>query len=202
MRAAVRAAARDFQTRFEARVASMYLDGDGWVTTGIGNKIDPVADALRLPWLRDDTGARATLNAIQDEWCRVKGRQDLRGAPLPARLAITSLHLAEESIDALFDSEIARMWGQIVAGYPDAEEWPAPAQLGALSMCWAMGAGRIVPGDAFQYPHFRAAALARSWGICAQECRMKGTGIEPRNAATKALFLAAARGGDPDTIRT
>lgn len=201
MRASVTAAARAFQTTYEGRCAFMYVDREGLVTTGIGNKIDPVEDALRLPWQVD--GRAASPAEIRGEWFLVKSRQDLRGADIHLRAAITRLYLAEESIDALFDSETARMWGLIVGGYPDAETWPAGAQLGSLSMSWAMGAGRILPGPAFQYPHFRAAALAQSWGIAAQECKMDGVGIDGRNAANKKLFLAAAKAGaDPDSLPT
>lgn len=199
MRAVVTGAARAFQTKYEGRCAFLYVDLLGLVTTGIGNLVDPVAKALALPWRRPD-GSLATLNEIQEEWIEVKDRQDLRGRPISERAAITTLHLLESDIDSLFDRETARMWAQIVAGYPGAETWPAAAQLGTLSMSWAMGVGRIVPGETFEYPHFRAAALAQDWASCASECRMQGVGIEGRNEANERLFLAAAAGGDPDAL--
>lgn len=202
VRASVLAAAKPFQTRFESRSGRMYVDAIGKVTTGIGNLIDSVADAQRHPWQKACPGGKrlATPDEIAAEWTTVKSRQDLRGAPLSKREAITTLWLEDEAIDALFDSETNRMWSQIVSGYPDAETWPAPAQLATLSMCWAEGAGHILPGPSFDYPHWRAAALAQDWASCASECFMQGVGIDGRNKANRALFLAAAEGGDPDVI--
>lgn len=199
MRSSVTAAARAFQTLYEGRCNFMYVDALGLVTTGIGNKIDQVAQALALPWLKAD-GNRATLNMIQDEWIRVKERQDLRGKDVRLRQEITTLHLAEDAIDDLFDRETARMWADIVGGYPDAEQWAAPSQLGSLSMVWAMGEGHILPGPKFDFPHWRAAALAQDWASCASECRMQGVGIEGRNEANERLFRAAAAGGDPNAL--
>jgi GH24 family phage-related lysozyme (muramidase) len=189
----------EFQTEYEDRCNFLYIDRLGLVTTGIGNLCDPVTLALHLPW-KQSNGNPATLNQIQDEWIKVKDRQDLRGAPIAARKAITTLRLDNVDVNALFNIETDRMWVQIVSGYPDADQWPADAQLATLSMCWAMGAGRILPGTTFQYPKWRAAALVQDWATCAAQCHMQGVGIDGRNAENVKLFKSAATVGSLDEV--
>jgi GH24 family phage-related lysozyme (muramidase) len=197
MRDVVRAAAERFQTRYEGRLSFMYLDRLGLVTTAIGNKIDPVTDALRLPWRANNV--LATPDQITAEWCHVKSLKGLAQAGGDAFLHETVLRLLDPDIDELFQRTLDGQWGYLWAAYPEADQWPAAAQLGALSMEWAMGAGRIVPGPAFEYPRWRAAALAQDWAECARQCTMWGVGIESRNAEQKALFEAALTLG-PDQL--
>lgn len=186
-----------FQTRYEGRLAFMYLDQLGLVTTGIGNKVDPVQDALLLPWRSN--GALASPGQITAEWNHVKSLQSMRQQGGGAFERETVLRLLDPDIDALFSRTIAAEWNVILAAYPVADAWPASAQLATLSMTWAMGAGRIVPGAAFEYPRWRAAALAQDWAECSRQCTMQGVGIQARNAENVFLFEACAT-LDPDVL--
>jgi hypothetical protein len=197
MRPVVRAAVEAFQTKYEGKLPFPYCDELGLVTTAIGNLIDPVSLAIGLPW--QISGATATELQIVSGWQAVKARQDLKGQGGGAYANVCPLRLTEEAIHALFLAETDRMWGQILAAYPDAEEWPASSQLGTLSMVWAMGMGHLEPGPAFDFPHWRAAALAQDWPTCAAQCAMQGVGIAKRNTENVALFKAAST-SNPDTL--
>ena len=43
----------------------LYPDSLGYVTTGIGNKVDPVGDALDLPWFHLGSGAAASREEVR-----------------------------------------------------------------------------------------------------------------------------------------
>jgi hypothetical protein len=45
----VQAAFVPISSKLEGYLPWMYLDILGWVTTGMGNKVDPVSQALSLP---------------------------------------------------------------------------------------------------------------------------------------------------------
>ena len=59
MQAVVRNAWRRFNEPLEGLTSWMYLDIKGFVTTGMGNLIDPVPAALALTW-HDADGMRAS----------------------------------------------------------------------------------------------------------------------------------------------
>jgi len=198
VRAAVRDAFVGFTEPFEGRVAWMYLDVRGLVTTGIGNLIDPVAAALALPWQRPD-GSRATLNQIQDEWIAVKGRTDMAKRGGGAYAAITSLRLSDAAIDALVSARLDRMVQVLEAAHPCFASLPADAQLAIVSMSWAMG-------PAFHFPRFWAAVTAGDYKTAAAECTINpqvGTIIR-RNDANRRLLISAGEavrlGLDPDFL--
>jgi hypothetical protein len=84
--------------------------------------------------------------------------------------------------------------------YPAYDDWPADAQLGLLSMSWAMGPG-------FKFPAFDAAVTDLDFARAATVCSINSTnnpGVVPRNAANKQLFGNAAAVGawalDPDVL--
>lgn len=191
MRPAVLAAFRDFSVPFEGYTDYMYLDRKGYVTTGIGNLIDPVAAALRLPWQRTD-GSLASQEEIRDAWVLVKSRLDLASHGGGAYKGVTSLRLSKRAIADLFDSKVREVEKALVKRFPAFESWPADAQLGVLSMSWAMGA-------AFRFPRFSAAvsALLPDFLTAAVESHIGGdevdTSLRKRNAANASLFTNAAR---------
>ena len=80
------------------------------------------------------------------------------------------------------------------------QDWPADAQLGLLSMAWAMG-------PAFKFPNFQAACARQDFQAAADQCHMadgNNPGLRPRNAANRQLFLSAAGASngdvDPDEV--
>ncbi|MFD0555198.1 hypothetical protein ACFQ0X_43005 [Streptomyces rectiviolaceus] len=82
-----------FNDPLEGRVNFMYLDVKGYVSTGIGNKIDQterdnssptegertasLAAASRLRWLVNDANTEATPEEVANEWDTVKSHMEL-----------------------------------------------------------------------------------------------------------------------------
>lgn len=169
----------------------MYLDVLGLVTTGRGNLIDPVATALVLPWKRRD-GSRAESAEISAAWNFVKTLQSAKQRGGMWFASQTFLRLTEDDIDALTWAKLDQNESILKQGFGEWDAFPAPAQLGILSMAWAMGAR-------FGFPKFRAAANLQDWDTCTNECKMNETGnpgLVPRNVANRRLFEAARDGVD------
>jgi GH24 family phage-related lysozyme (muramidase) len=200
MHPSVRSAFQNFTQQFEGAIPFMYLDVKGLVTTGIGNLIDPIGAALDLPWRNKKTKAAASRAEIETEWKMVKGRTDLEHTL--ARKGgtwdkITTLELSDESIATLVDGKLSSNEATLKKYFPDFDKWPADAQLGVLSMAWALG-----PAFPATWPKFKAAALAQDWNKAAANSHISeagNPGVAPRNRADKVLFEnAAVVQGDPD----
>ncbi|MFD6878342.1 MULTISPECIES: peptidoglycan-binding protein [unclassified Streptomyces] len=177
-----------FSTRLEGRVKHMYLDSLGNVTIAIGNKIDPVADALDLaslgaPLLRDSNNTKASDAEITAEWTKVKGGS-----------TATTLHLSEPSIDALVTKRLKQNETVLLTIFPGFDDWPADAQLAILSMAWGLGPNALRPP---KFQKLRAAIGARKWFNAARECNMTGSGLDKRNAVDRGLFRNAAVSEEP-----
>ncbi|MFI5825485.1 peptidoglycan-binding protein [Streptomyces rishiriensis] len=194
-----------FNDPLEGRVAFMYLDQKGWVSTGIGNKIDEtrqpnskptpeeraasLALAGELRWL-DGSGVEATPDQVAAEWDAVKSRLDLAPSGHLAFQPLTSLHVENDEIDRHVFAKLEQMESVLVGRPPFADfaSWPANAQLAALSMCWALG-------PAFQFPKFQSHVSVRNWTGAAEECHFTpdvGT-IRIRNLLDRSHFLLAQR---------
>jgi hypothetical protein len=166
----------------------MYLDSLGNVTIGIGNKIDPVADALALsslgaPLLRNGTDTAATTAEITAEWTKVKGGN-----------TATTLHLSGASIDTLVTTRLNQNETTLRTIFPGFDDWPADAQLAVLSMAWGLGPDGLRPP---KYPKLRQAIGMRTWFTAARECNMAGSLLERRNAVDRGLFRNAAISEEP-----
>lgn len=182
----------DFSKNLEGYVPRMYADKTRKVTTGIGNLIDPIGLALPLSW-RDprSNGALATEQAIRAEWTRVKGD------PLAASKGhwhsdkYTTLYLRDEDIAKLVTTRRDEMISGLFVTWPNLDQWPAPAQLALLSMCWAGGNGMFD-----EFPKFSAACNRMDFRGAAKECKIRedriGGALAKRNVKNKQLFLAAA----------
>lgn len=168
----------------------MYLDIKGLVTIGLGCLIDPIAVAASLPFV-DAAGNRASNSAIEAEWHVIKAHTELAQKGAGAAKALCRLRLPDEAIDNLARHRLEANEMILQHSYfPDWDSWPAPAQLGVLSMAWAMGAG--FPKA---WPHFADACRARDWDQAAESCKMReqgNPGIVPRNKKNAELFRAAA----------
>jgi hypothetical protein len=194
-----------FSTPFEGILDFMYLDVKGLVTTGMGNLIDSPTQAQQLPFFfRDDSSHFATADEIAEDWQRVKDRQDLRLRGGGVFRDVALLRIDRPTIDALVDRTLDSAENTLKTGTPefaDFDNWPADAQLGLLSMAWAMGAAFAQAG---RFPNFRAACAAQDFDRAAQESHMNETGnpgLAPRNRANMILFTNAARvmdGSAPD----
>src|SRR5580704_15178775 len=194
----VQSAFPTFSAKFEGRVPFMYLDVLGLVTVGVGNLVDPVAVAQALPFRFKNRpgisapGSAASPDQIAAEWQTLKNNPSLGKAGYKACDPVTQLELSDDGIDSLILDRLTKnesflkrqQWFQ---GF---DTWPADAQLGLLSMAWAMG-----PGGPGGFPSFRAACQKFDFSTAAAECKMNeagNPGLVPRNQANFALFSNAA----------
>jgi GH24 family phage-related lysozyme (muramidase) len=188
VRACVQAAFVPFITPFEGSTNWMYCDVKGLVTTGIGNLIDPFQTAIHLPWI---VGQRlATEQEIITAWRFVKDNQDLKLQGGGAYKSLTQLRLTDKAVSDLVAKRLASMDSILCSRFYGYEFYPANAQLGILSMAWALGPN-------FWFPTFKAACERGDWTTAANECHISDAN-PARNTANKALFLAAVTSGPDD----
>ncbi|MGW0786432.1 peptidoglycan-binding protein [Streptomyces sp. NPDC002913] len=193
-----------FNDPLEGRVNFMYLDQKGWVSTGIGNKIDQTAAANSAPsaaersaslalanelaW-RDSGGSPVSADLVASEWDAVKARLDLASqGHLAFQPPFTSLHVDDDEIDRHVFAKLDQMEAFLTArpDFADFASWPANAQLATLSMCWALG-------PAFTFPKLQQHVSVRDWSGAADECHFtpdEGT-IRIRNKLDRSHFLLA-----------
>ena len=122
--------------------------------------------------------------------------------------SVTTLKLAQIDVDALDFARVDSDERTLKARSPFAsfDLWCADAQLGLLSMAWAMG-------PEFLFPHFRSAAASQDWMVAAGKPGnatddfltpnpyrgqawmrdVSNPGLRKRNLANKVLFQNAAR---------
>lgn len=194
-------------TRWEGYLTFMYLDALGYVTTGMGDLVDPVGLALALPWKNSD-GSAASQAQIAAAWNAVDA---LRTAPKglkqsgPAATGgqhfggYTTIRLTSSDVNALVQSKLAQNEAYVRKTYPQWDSWPADAQFAVMSMAWAMGAGFV---DSFK--QFDAAMNAGQYAAAAPLSVFKGVGVQPRIAANQQMLQNAQAvvdtGADPATL--
>ena len=188
----------DQQIGLEDLLLFMYLDSKGLVTTGLGNLLEPISNALVLPWKRPD-GSLATPSEVIAEWNKVKFRTDLI-SPVGGRLfePVTTLRLTKEDVANLVRQRFALNEEQLVKRYGNYPELPAPAQAGLHSIAWAAGTNA-------RAPELDKAILSNppDFVKAAKESQFR-TLSPKRRAMNRDLFLAAANiqalGADPDQM--
>jgi GH24 family phage-related lysozyme (muramidase) len=190
MRTTVHSGFNSFTKTFEGRVPWMYLDIKALVTVAVGNLIDPIDAALALPFIHKSDQVSATTDEIRTEWTMLKSKPELAQQGYKACEAITSLRMTEQAMDALVLDRLQKNETFLRTSFPSWDDWPADAQLGVLSMAWALGAG-----FASKWPKFSAAAKAGEWTTAAANCKIDETGnpgVKSRNVADAKLFTNAA----------
>lgn len=188
MKDSVRQAFIPFTQQFEGFTTWMYLDVKGLVTIGYGNLIDPVIPA-GLKFVLPD-GAPANVQQIQDAYRIVKSRQDAKENGGGWFRSVTTLRATQDSIDAYAQS-VCDNFEHTLATVPNWNDWPADAQLGALSIAWACG-----PNFINLWPKFHTAAWKGDFATMAVESHIDDTnnpGVRPRNTANFLLFQNAYR---------
>ena len=189
MHQSVRDKWHEFSEPFEGRVLSMYLDIKGLVTCGVGNLIDPVSEAIKLPWKHRD-GRPATSTEISAAWHALKARPDLARRSTRYAAELTGLVLSDADVDALVARRLADNEAYLTAHhFPYFPDFPADAQLGILSMAWAVGSN--FPA---KFPTFRAAVLSGDWLAARDNCTIReegNPGVVPRNKANRVCFANA-----------
>lgn len=196
----VRSTFRPFNVKFEGLLLHMYLDVKCLVTTGMGQLIDSPNAATAFPWAHIDDGRPATLGEVVSEWQHIKSLKQYakEGGRYFAKFA--SLQTTLAGIDAAIDRTLDA-WEPILRSFfPNYDTIPADAQLGILSMAWAMG-----PGFPAHWPAFTEAVNAGNWLKAADECQMDETGnpgLKPRNAANYNLFMVVTNSNrqQPDKL--
>jgi hypothetical protein len=187
-----------FSTKFEGRIPFMYLDIKGLVTVGVGNLVDPVEEAQALPFRFknrpgiDAPGSPATPDQIAAEWRTLKSDLSLAAKGHTACEPITQLDLSDEAIDSLILKRLTQneSFLERQQWFENFASWPADAQMGLLSMAWAMG-----PAGPGNFPRFRAACQHLDFRMAAAQCKMDeagNPGLIPRNQANFTLFSNAA----------
>jgi len=187
-----------FSTKFEGRIPFMYLDIKGLVTVGVGNLVDPVEEAQALPFRFKNRpginarGSPATPDQIAAEWRALKSDLSLAARGYKACEPITQLDLSDEAIDSLILKRLTQneSFLERQQWFESFGSWPADAQMGLLSMAWAMG-----PAGPGNFPRFRAACQKLDFRTAAAQCKMNETGnpgLIPRNQANFTLFSNAA----------
>ena len=190
MYASVRSEFAAFTKTLEGRVPWMYLDVKTLVTVGMGNRVDPVEHALALPFIHKDDRAPVSRGEIRAEWQLLKSRPQLAVRGHRTCEEITNLRLTDTAMDDLVDHTLEANETILKRTFPHWHSWPADAQLGVLSMAWALGAGFTL-----HWPRFTAAANAQDWSVAAAECKISeagNAGVKPRNLADAVLFGNAA----------
>jgi hypothetical protein len=209
MRDSVVPAFRALSNEKEGYVPWLYLDRLGLVTTAIGNLVErmengvgtgqPTSNLFSMGWTHQD-GSPASQDEIAAAFSAVKARQDLRelGGGNRRFAELTDIRLSDSAIQRLFQSTLDAFERRLKQRFPSYDGWPADAQLGLLSMAWAMG-------PSFNYPRFQAAANSDTlpdFRTMANESAIRDN--EPRTEAQKRMFENAAAvvesGGDPDRV--
>jgi GH24 family phage-related lysozyme (muramidase) len=179
-----------FTEKFEGYVAYMYLDVKGLVTCGCGNLIDPVSQAVNLPFTKKD-GTKASKVEIIAEWTSIKLHTELAKEGHKSAQKYCNLRLSDEAISNLVRSKLEQNEDYLIKHYfADFNFWPADAQLAVLSMAWALGAGFPT-----KWTTLKNACLAHDWLAAAKNCHINevgNPGIKPRNEANVRLFNSAA----------
>lgn len=180
-----------FTAQLEGATTWMYQDINGQVTTGYGNLIDTVEDAQVLKWYHK-SGLEASPWEVSAQWHNVKAIKGKTNAPVNFWRDHSNINLAVDELNAFAYTVLLR-FEQALKVLPEFrlyETWPADAQLGVLSMAWAMG-----PDKFKQFVKFRLALDSMDWVRAAAECKMDDThnpGLVNRNKANYQLFMNAA----------
>lgn len=193
---AVKEAWLPFNKQLEGYLTWMYLDILGYVTTGMGNLIDPIETAYDLPWVRPD-GTSATAEEIAEAWQAVddqrsnpKGQRQMSGLAThygQAFTGVTAIRLTEEGIEQVVARQVAKNEVILRQYFFHYDTMPADGQMCINSMAWAMGAG--FPKT---FTAFRAAVNNGDWLTAKANASFKGTGVQKRIQAGQQMCQNAA----------
>ena len=199
----------------------MYQDVKHLITVGIGNLIDAspkvpgYGPALSLPWKHPD-GTLATQAEIIAEWEAFKAQPNMAEYPASSLIVknATTLRLTQADVLALVKSRMLENEAWLKKVFPDWDNWPADAQIAALSMTWAVGAdvfaefgnckNSLLAGR-FHEVTIRPIGADGKEQSCECDISTKGNGgIVPRNAANRLCFnnaqIVIDEKMDPETL--
>ncbi len=211
MRAAGRAAWIAYNRDLEGRFRWPYVDTQGLITTGVGNLCDDWATFRSLPWTHkahsgpaSEAEMRVEYEHLRANFCGVKGTG--KGCAWEAAgkglcyghagawgLGLTTfLRLSDADIDALVMSVLDRKVAAMRAQYNEWDTWPADAQAGVMSMCWAMGENFV---RRFGFVNFDRAVRLKDWAAAEKSCGISeagNAGVIERNRRNRLCFRNAS----------
>ncbi len=164
---------------FEGTTDYMYRCTGGEVTVGTGHAIADAAHAAALPWI-SPPGAEP----VAAGFARVASAP--KGLPAVQYRNLTQSRLAQASIDALLQADIASFEQALLERVPGFAGFPEPAQEALLDMSYNLGIGGLL-----KFPKLLAACEAGQWADAATECHRAGV-AEARNQETADLFRQAS----------
>jgi hypothetical protein len=200
----VRSAFFEFNEEYDPAVRHLYVDKSGQVMA-VWTPI-PEDEVTLYTWYRaysDESEDVAPGEEVQAEWQAVNAARALAKDGPDAFDKITHLVLADGQVQHLALAKLDRFEETLkkTAEFADLDDWPADAQLGILSMAWALG-----PSFGPRWPKFRAACKARDWFTAGRECIISTREFPDlafRNFANLVLFSNAGNagaGGSPDIL--
>lgn len=205
MRPTVRAIFRRYSEKLEGRTRHPYCDKRDLVTVSIGCKIDPIDLAIDLPWMIGDRPA--THAEIRDDWQSLKERSNEVSNWVASKQApLTSIRLTDEGVDGLLTRRLQANYDYLRTNLmPGLGEFSADAQLGILSLAWAVGADFRATKP--PRPAFISACNAQDWLAAKFHARLReidNAGVVDRNRQHEILFDNALtvqeRGLPPDWL--
>lgn len=197
----------NFTEPMEGEVLWMYQDILGKVTIGLGHLIDSESAALAVPgegapFYQKSDNTQASPEQITAEWRTVKSDTQHTGRAQQYK-SITDLRITTEGCAELTRNRLRSFEStlQKTPEFATLGEWPADAQLGLLSMAWAMGPAFAQGG---KWPGFRRTCSDMDWLAAAANCNMSNAWLTKRNAVNRGLFRNAAysvsQGADPSEL--
>lgn len=208
MRASVLSNFVTFNTPLEGLLSFMYLDQLGYVTTGMGDLIDPVSAALGLSWTNSNGSAAsssditAAWNAVDAQRTQAKGTLQTGGLAMQGGGvfgSLTTIRLTPAAIQQTVSAQLNSNETYARKYFPNWDDFCADAQMGILSMQWAMGAA--FPAT---FTQFTAAANSGDWTTASAQSVFRGTGVQARINQDKILFgnaqVVADKSLDPDAL--
>jgi GH24 family phage-related lysozyme (muramidase) len=184
-----------FTQRFEGHTTWLYNDRKGMTTIGYGNLVEQNGAPLIPPELQfvHRDGSPATQAEVLAAWRAVHAMQSMNARGGGAFASLTTIRATEASIRLLVEAKLVEAERVLRVHFPGYDGFPSDAQLGLLSLAWALG-----PAFAPKWPKFTAAVNAGEWETAADECRMSDAeeaanpGVVPRDDANQVLFRNAA----------
>lgn len=149
-----------FTQKFEGAAYWPYLDVKGLVTTGFGDLIDSVADAVRLPWVHKLTMEPMSEAEIATGWTTIKSAQGMAKLGGKVFAQLTDMRLTPGAVQALVEVRLESNERFLVQRFPEYSGWQCDAQLALLSLAWAAGPN-------WRAPFFDTAARALDFEGCA-----------------------------------
>jgi len=182
-----------FNRPLEGCVYWPYQDILGLETVGVGCLIEPHNLALALPWVGDPTA-----QTIMLELDKVNAYP--KGLHFNRYRDACSLRLDDAGVVQLLETRAELFERELLRGFPGFADWPADAQMAALAMSWAMGAGFWR-----KFTNFTGFANKRDWHNAAKCAAIRADGnpgIVPRNSQIALCLANAAEIDSPDGYGT